>query len=286
MTKNIQEKAQFDKINQGINAYNQANNLLENIDWSQIDSDGNVFYDDDKQYNRIDLTLQKDIAKEETQKLIDGYSPFDLQLRDFKTVHPTIDIPWESKKDLEDNSFEDNMIIDKYKVSKEVVDKNRKIWQSAGSEGEFSDWFDKNYKSSDAINPKFATIQTPTIDDEGISTKDIIDEVFNEVENPIDPRNPGSTMKSVKYTTSKKTQATIKDKYGRGALEKLNKLYKLKEKFGEDSSQYKKQFEVFEKYLLKRNKKKQSSSKQSQNIKTGRSGEIIQSLNKQFTPGR
>ena len=114
---------------------------------------------------------------------------------------------------------------------------------------------DKNDKPSGVIDP--LEVETLPIEGEDLNANDIVQEVFNEVENPVDPRNPGSSMKSVTWTTSKKTQDIIRENYGRKALGMLNKLYQLKKKFGEDSNQYKKEFEGFEKYLEKQNKKKQ-----------------------------
>ena len=261
MTKGNQQKAQFNKITKGIESYNQANNLIIGLadywDEDGVASGHNLDANDTTVYKLGEQLQIRDSAKEETQGLIDGYSPYDLQLRDFKTVHPMIDIPWEEKKDSGDNSFEDNMLMKEFNLSQEAIDKNRKEWETGGSEGEFTNWFKKNYKPTESNQDKKGSSKPITTYSASEDAQNIVKSIFDEVENPVDPRNPGSAMKSVTYTTSKKTQADIKEKYGRGALGKLHKLYQLKKKFGEDSEQYKKEFEAFEKYLEKQNKKKQ-----------------------------
>ena len=283
VTKKNQEKTHFDKIIKGIESYNEVNNLMNTLDWKTY-GDGKAQDEDSNIYDFGELLAQKELLRERTQESIDGYAPFNLQLRDFKTVHPSVDIPWEEKKDEGDFSFEDNMIIDKYNVSQEVVDKNRKAWESAGSGGDFSDWFAKNYKPSTDIDP----LAKSSIDKQNLNVKDIVDNVFNEVENPVDPRNPGSQVKSVKYTTSKETQSKIKENYGRGAVDRLNKLYQIKQKFGEESKRYKEEFEKFEKYLAKQTQKKQPTKKPNpDSIKAFESGaQSGYALNPQFTIGK
>jgi len=288
VTKKNQEKAHFDKITQGIDSYNKINYLINNLNF---DSDNNAFgnqldENDANVYNKGELMAQMENLKKESQDSIDGYAPFNLQLRDFKTVHPTVDIPWEETGGSQDGSFEDNMLIDTYKVSQEVVDRNRKAWKSAGSDGEFSDWFANNYKPSS--KDKEPSLKPESSYDATKDAQNIVKSVFDEVENPIDPRNPGSQVKSVKYTTSKKTQSKIKENYGRGAVDRLNKLYQIKEKFGEESKRYKKEFEKFEKYLAKQNQKKQPTKRPNpDSMKTfeGR-GQSGYALNPQFTIGK
>tara|TARA_R100001594_G_scaffold25932_4_gene50635 strand:+ start:427 stop:2055 length:1629 start_codon:yes stop_codon:yes gene_type:complete len=250
MLKNTQRKDQYDKIIKGIEVYTQADNNIRFLDFDE--ETGTAIGEDGSTYSLGQELQKRDASKKMTQELIDGYAPFDLQLRGFKSVHPTINIPWDKS---EDYNFEDQMLMKEFNVSQDDLSKNRKQWEAGGSEGEFSDWFRKNYQEPEDNKDKDKGLND--IDpNKGLNAQDIVDAVFEEVENPTNPRNPTSIMKSVTYTTSKETQKMIKDNYGSRALRKLHKLYQKKKKFGEDSPQYKKEFESFESYLEKQSQKK------------------------------
>ena len=141
----------------------------------------------------------------------------------------------------DDSKSDDNKLASKYNLSQGDFNK---IMEGYSSE---------DYSSKDEYLRQ-ATMKTPSAGAPDLNVGELIATVFDEVENPIAPKNPGAIMKSVNYTTSKDTQAKIKKNYGGAALNLLHKLYETKKRMGEDSKQYKNLYKRLEKHIAKVNK--------------------------------